>query len=94
MTQLIDAYGARPSRRRLLTAAAGIAGAGLALAATPALAAGSKMSPASVSYRDKPQGSARCDGCNQWQAPAACKVVSGAISPSGWCSIYAPAAKS
>ncbi len=52
------------------------------------------MAQSVVSYRAKPQGNARCDGCAQWQAPASCKIVAGTIDPNGWCTLYAPAPKS
>ena len=85
---------ARPSdlsRRGLLRAA--VAGSGVVLAAaivSPAEASG-KVSQRAVAYRGAPNGKARCANCSQWQPPAACKVVSGVISPNAWCSIYAPA---
>jgi hypothetical protein len=81
----------RAMSRRLLLVAGG--GAALAAVAAPAAAA-TKMAPSAVGYRAKPQGAARCDGCTQWQAPGACKIVSGTISPNGWCTLYAPAPKS
>ncbi len=81
------------SRRRALIAGGGVLlGAGLLAVSTAA--AGTKMAQSAVGYREKPQGNARCDGCTQWQAPAACKIVAGTISPSGWCTLYAPAPKS
>ena len=78
------------SRRAVLHLA--IAGGGVLVAATvPAAAvAGSKIAQKAVKYQPGPKGNARCDNCRQWQAPAACKLVDGVISPSGWCSIYAP----
>ncbi len=75
------------SRRRFLGAAA-LASGGALLAATPALA-GSKFSQAMAKYQPTPKGASRCDGCTQFQAPDACKVVDGKISPSGWCLLYA-----
>jgi High potential iron-sulfur protein len=67
-----------------------IFGAGLvALAASTASAASSKLSPAMVSYQPRPKGKASCDNCVQWQPPKSCKVVSGDISPKGWCTIWA-----
>ena len=73
-----------------------MAGGGALLTAglvTPAAAA-NKMAQKAVGYQETPMGKARCDNCLQWQAPAACKLVEGAISPAGWCHIYAPAPKS
>ena len=76
------------SRRRLLQMA--IVGGGAIVAATlPTSAmAANQVGKSAVTYQDKPKGKARCDNCSQWQNPAACKLVSGVISPSGWCSIY------
>jgi hypothetical protein len=79
-------------RGALIAGGAVLLGAGLF--AAPAGAAGTKMAQSAVGYREKPQGNARCDGCIQWQAPASCKIVAGAINPSGWCTLYAPAPKS
>ncbi|MEG3143406.1 high-potential iron-sulfur protein [Sphingomonas sp. RT2P30] len=78
------------SRRAVLHLA--VAGGGVLVAATvPAAAvAGSKIAQKAVKYQPTPKGKAQCDNCRQWQAPAACKLVDGVISPSGWCSIYAP----
>lgn len=78
------------SRRRmvlLVAAGGGVIAAG-SVAMFPA-AASTKVSQKAVNYRPTPQGKARCDGCVQWQPPAACKVVTGTISPTGWCTIYA-----
>lgn len=76
------------SRRRILQIA--IAGSGAIIAASLPTAsfAASKVAKAAVAYQPQPKGKARCDNCVQWQASAACKLVAGDISPSGWCSIY------
>jgi hypothetical protein len=47
-----------------------------------------KVSQNTVSYQDKPKGTQRCDGCNLFQPPNACKTVEGEISPQGWCSLF------
>ena len=81
------------SRRRLISGAGLIAAGGTllgaGLGAEPA-AAQSKVAQKLVSYQDAPKGAARCDKCTQWQPPASCKVVQGAIKPTGWCSLFAP----
>lgn len=76
------------SRRNFLivTAAGGCALVTAGPTATPAEAA--KMSPKAMSYRPNPNGNQRCDNCANFQPPTACKVVDGAISPSGWCILY------
>ncbi len=77
------------SRRTLLGGAAALVGAGTAsLIATPA-AAQSKTPQTAAKYQDHPQGQSKCSGCVQFQAPAACKVVEGKISPEGWCQLFA-----
>jgi len=80
------------SRRKILTVAAGAAGAVSGVAAivgtsTPALAA--KASQKSVKYQDTPKGGARCDNCALFEAPDSCKTVEGPVSPQGWCMVYA-----
>jgi len=81
------------SRRGLLSGVALAAGGGAllgaGLSANIAVAA-NKVPQKTVSYQPTPKGNARCDNCAQWQPPSSCKLVAGAISPSGWCSIYAP----
>jgi hypothetical protein len=47
-----------------------------------------KVPQSSVSYQGKPNGTQRCDGCNNFQPPNACKTVDGEISPQGWCSVF------
>ena len=76
------------SRRDVILTA--VVGSGVVVAAIVAPArASAKVSQRSVAYRGAPKEKARCANCTQWQPPAACKVVSGVISPNGWCSIYA-----
>jgi hypothetical protein len=78
----------RLSRRRFLTTAAKSGAAlGVALIAAPAAA---KVPQSAVNYQAMPKGKARCDGCANWQPPASCVFVGGAISASGWCSLYRP----
>ncbi len=81
------------SRRGFVRQGAVLAGGG-ALAAAGlgrglASAQGAKIAPTVAHYQDTPKGKAACDGCTSFIAPSACKVVSGAISPSGWCMLYA-----
>jgi anaerobic selenocysteine-containing dehydrogenase len=80
------------SRRRMLhIAMAG--GAAMVAAALPGEGvAASKVAKTAVAYQPTPKGKQRCDNCAQWQAPAACKLVNGTISPSAWCNIYSPKA--
>ena len=79
------------SRRKILTVAAGAAGAVSGVAAIvgtsmPALAA--KASQKSVKYQDTPKGEARCENCTLFEPPNSCKTVEGTVSPNGWCMVY------
>lgn len=76
------------SRRGLLGGLGLATGAGVVLAAAPA-AADSKFSQKMARYQPSPKGPAQCDSCSQFVTPASCKVVDGAISPTGWCLLYA-----
>lgn len=49
---------------------------------------GQKMSPEAAAYQASPKGGEKCSGCAQFVAPDGCKVVSGEISPDGWCKLY------
>lgn len=87
--------GARPSpavrlskRDFLFTAAAGgVAIVGAGAIASPSAAA-SRMPQKAVSYQPTPKGDQQCANCLNFQPPASCKMVDGAISPSGWCTLY------
>jgi hypothetical protein len=84
------------SRRRLLSRGAFLAAGAAVLGAAattvrPAMAA-SKLPQRTVNYQPTPRGRASCANCAQWQQPNACKLVDGQISPTGWCSVYAPKA--
>ncbi|OYV40288.1 MAG: hypothetical protein B7Z80_04970 [Rhodospirillales bacterium 20-64-7] len=70
-----------------LLAAAGTLGA----AASTAQAQSAKADPTSVGYQAKPSNGQKCSGCVQYIKPNACKIVSGTISPDGWCELYSPA---
>ena len=81
------------SRRRLLRGAVfAAAGGALVGGLTPGSAAGAphKLPQQAVAYQPTPKGKLRCDNCNQWQAPNACKTVLGVIDPAGWCTLYKP----
>jgi anaerobic selenocysteine-containing dehydrogenase len=83
--------GKRLSRRDFLFTAAVGGGAVVAagMIASPA-AASSKMSQRAMAYQPNPKGNQRCDNCANFQAPGSCKLVDGAIAPSGWCILYRP----
>lgn len=57
-----------------------------------AQAAGTK---AQFKYQNKPKGAQKCSGCRFYKAAknpkanGACSIVSGSISPNGWCVAWA-----
>jgi hypothetical protein len=73
------------SRRSLLSAA--LSGAAVA-AAIPPIAARQKMSQAAAQYQGLPKAGLSCAACALFRPPAACAVVAGAISPTGWCRFF------
>jgi hypothetical protein len=77
------------SRRRVLTIAAGAAGA--SIAGVSVAHAQAKTPQKTVKYQDTPKGDQRCENCKQFEPPSACKVVDGTISPQGWCLVYVKA---
>ena len=76
------------SRRQLMCWAP--ACVALALAAPRAALAQQKVAQAMVQYQASPKGGHQCSGCSNFVAPGSCKVVTGKISPHGWCSIWTP----
>ena len=80
------------SRREILEKTpACLALAMLTLAAVPREAlAQQKVAKSMVQYQDSPKGGHQCAGCSNFVGPTSCKVVSGNISPHGWCSIWTP----
>ena len=40
-------------------------------------------------YQDKPKGAQKCSNCSLFKPPHACAVVTGTISPNGWCVAWA-----
>jgi hypothetical protein len=93
MTTVLDFRYGTQSRRAFLRGVAQVGGAGFITAATlaaPAGAAAKKLPQKAAAYQPTPKGKQRCDNCAQWQSPAACKIVDGAIAPSGWCDLYGP----
>jgi hypothetical protein len=78
----------RISRRVVVTGTALALAAAVASAVIPPAEAQEKMSQADAKYQDTPKGDQRCDGCMLFEAPNACKVVEGQISPSAWCQLF------
>ncbi len=87
----------RATRREILkaglAAVGGVVAVGAAQAAeTSALPklAQEKIAPAQVQYQTTPKDGQKCSMCVNFEAPNACKIVSGTIAPDGWCIAYAP----
>lgn len=72
-------------RRRIIRAIIATAPL-IALSGNRAQAA--KLPQKAVRYQDSPKDGKRCDGCNLFVAPNACKSVDGTIAPAGWCSLW------
>lgn len=70
----------------------------LAVLPLAAIAVGATLSAAQAAdnkkqfkYQDKPgPKGAKCAGCRFFKKPSACTIVTGKISPNGWCIAYAP----
>lgn len=91
MSDGAEGRGGALSRRVVLRQAVGLLGAAAAISAQAEPAAATiKISQAAVAYQDHPQGDKRCGKCLQFQPPGSCKMVDGAISPQGFCRIFAP----
>lgn len=79
-----------PSRRTLLRGALAV---GCSLFVPLAFAeptAIKKMTKASAKYQAKPKGELKCSQCMNFLAEMkSCKLVEGAISADGWCSLWA-----
>ena len=75
------------SRRSLIVAALlGIGGPALADGAdTPAPP---QMSQQQAAYQPTPKNGLRCAVCTFFRPPAGCAVVTGVISPQGWCKFF------
>ena len=47
-----------------------------------------RTSQAAVQYQDHPRGGLSCVGCTFFRKPRSCQVVTGDISPNGWCRLF------
>ena len=75
----------RPTRRELIAAALGL-GAALPARAEEAPVKVSQL--AAAAYQRTPKGMFNCAACTFFIRPRSCKVVSGDISPTGWCKLF------
>jgi len=74
------------TRRRILKA--GLAAVGGVVATR--VQAQEKIAQAQVQYQAQPKDGQKCSTCVNFEAPNACKIVTGTISPNGWCIAFAP----
>jgi hypothetical protein len=69
---------------------AGLAAAGGVVAVSTGAIAQEKIDPKMVQYQTSPKDGNKCSLCVNFEPPNACKIVSGTISPDGWCIAFAP----
>jgi hypothetical protein len=74
------------ARRRLLAL---VAGAFVLNATSQAKAQQKpKLAQADAGYQDTPKNDQKCSKCTYFQPPEGCSVVTGKISPQGWCKLF------
>jgi len=77
----------RPEFLRKVAGVPVVAAAALGLIAQPAEAADNKKQ---FHYQEKPgPGGKKCSNCRFFRAPHGCSIVTGTISPAGWCIAWA-----
>ena len=76
------------SRKAALTSLLIIPVAAEALTASVASAQAAD-NKAQYKYQDQPgAGGAKCSQCSLFQSPSSCSLVTGTISPNGWCTAF------
>jgi len=50
--------------------------------------ADNQMTKDQAKYRDQPNGAQDCKGCANFLPPGGCRIVSGQVSPTGWCRMF------
>ena len=65
-----------------------------AFVGTSSIAADAADNKKQFNYQDKPDAKTgrKCSGCQLFKPPHSCAVVTGTISPNGWCKLWAPKA--
>jgi hypothetical protein len=76
----------KTTRRQVMRAGLAAAGSMIAIGAH----AQEKIQQAQVQYQSTPKDGNKCSTCVNFEAPAACKIVAGKISPDGWCIAFGP----
>ncbi len=91
MTDMSKASRRVVMRAGITAIAAGIAGSAMAAETlSRRLVAQDKLAQDAVQYQLTPKDGAKCSTCVNFIAPNACQIVSGTISPDGWCIAYGP----
>jgi hypothetical protein len=75
-------------RRELIETALASAALGLVFIPARRAEAQQKMTQVQALYQDRPKDGQFCNICTLFQAPNACKIVQGEISPKGWCKAF------
>ena len=85
----------RVSRRNILHGGVLVftGGVGFSAAGMASTASSGKMSQSQAGYKSSASGDKQCDKCQQFQAPSACKIVDGSVSPSGTCNFFTAKSK-
>jgi len=52
-----------------------------------------RMNKVASHYQNHPNGTQHCAICRHFQPPHACEIVTGRISPHGWCRYFSAGAK-
>jgi hypothetical protein len=73
----------KPTRRAVLAVAAGLAAAPARAQEPPP-----RVSQVEAQYRNTPNGMFSCATCTFFIKPRSCKVVTGDVSPKGWCKLF------
>ncbi len=96
MKDSLDSKTKPATRRSILIGAAALTGLPVLVASQSANAAGT-VPQASAHYQPKPNANGQhCSLCNYYLPGASatavgqCKLVAGAIAPTGWCQLFAP----
>jgi len=79
---------ARISRRRVIRIGCAWGAVRLTLGSASMAAAQEKMSQKEAQYQDSPKDIRMCAACTLFLPPKSCKVVSGEVSPNGWCKLF------
>lgn len=92
MTKQDDTTSSAHVSRRQLFRAAAVTAVGATVLLANAAPAEAKMSQKGAGYQATPKGDQKCSNCSLFKPPSACILVSGTISPDGWCRFWRKAA--